>query len=135
MPELKFVLAQKEDLDIVMSMFTDAINEMNRKGIYQWDSIYPTRNTLEEDIKKKQLYIGIYEGTVVSTYVLNQEYDEQYVNGDKNDQVYEYKGHSTDDWIISFYKSVEMDSSMLMKEINTTEIPDNLQSDYDWNDK
>ena len=49
--------------------------------------------------------------------------------------MYEYKGHSTDDWIISFYKSVEMDSSMLMKEINTTEIPDNLQSDYDWNDK
>lgn len=57
------------------------------------------------------------------------------VNGDKNDQVYEYKGHSTDDWIISFYKSVEMDSSMLMKEINTTEIPDNLQPDYDWNEK
>ena len=81
MPELKFVLAQKEDLGIVMSIFTDAINEMNSKGIYQWDSIYPTRNTLEEDIKKKQLYIGIYEGTVVSTYVLNQEYDEQYVNG------------------------------------------------------
>ena len=81
MPELKFVLAQKEDLGIVMSIFTDAINEMNSKGIYQWDSIYPTRNTLEEDIIKKQLYIGIYEGTVVSTYVLNQEYDEQYANG------------------------------------------------------
>lgn len=57
------------------------------------------------------------------------------VNGDKNDQVYEYKGHSTDNWIISFYKSGEMDSSMLMKEINTTEIPDNLQSDYKWNNK
>ncbi len=82
MPELKFVLAQKEDLGIVMSIFTDAINEMNSKGIYQWDSIYPTRNTLEEDIKKKQLYIGIYEGTVVSAYVLNQEYDEQYANGE-----------------------------------------------------
>ena len=81
MPELKFVLAQKEDLDIVISIFTDAINEMNSTGIYQWDSIYPTRNTLEEDIKKKQLYIGIYEGTVVSAYVLNQEHDEQYANG------------------------------------------------------
>ena len=57
------------------------------------------------------------------------------VNGDKNDQVYEYKGHSTDDWIISFYKSGEMDSSMLMKEINTTEIPEDLQSDYEWNNK
>ena len=50
MPELKFVLARKEDLDIVMSIFTDAINEMNSRDIYQWDSIYPTRNTLEDHI-------------------------------------------------------------------------------------
>ena len=57
------------------------------------------------------------------------------VNGDKKDQVYEYKDYSTDDWIISFYKSGEMDSSMLMKEINVTEVPDNLQSDYEWNNK
>lgn len=58
----------------------------------------------------------------------NSEQGEQIgiVNGDKNDQVYEYKGYSTDNWIISFYKSGEMDNSMLMKEVNTTEIPDNL---------
>ena len=53
------------------------------------------------------------------------------VDGDKNDQVYEYKNHSTEEWIISFYKSGEMDTSMLMKEINVKEIPDNLQSDYE----
>ncbi|NRT72326.1 hypothetical protein [Clostridium beijerinckii] len=57
------------------------------------------------------------------------------VNGDKKDQVYEYKNYSTDNWIISFYKSGEMDNSMLMKEINVTEIPDNLKSDYEWNKK
>lgn len=57
------------------------------------------------------------------------------VDGDKNDQVYEYKNHSTKDWIISFYKSGVMDTSMLMKEINVKQIPDNLQSDYDWNNK
>lgn len=57
------------------------------------------------------------------------------VNGDKNDQVYEYKNHSTKDWIISFYKSGEMDTSMLMKEINVVKIPDNLQSDYKWNNQ
>ena len=57
------------------------------------------------------------------------------VNGDKNDQVYEYKGYSSDDWIISFYKSGEMDSSMLMKEVNVKEIPNNLQSDYEWNNE
>jgi hypothetical protein len=57
------------------------------------------------------------------------------VNGDKNDQVFEYKEHSTDNWIISFYKSGEMDSSMLMKEINVKKIPNNLQSEYEWNNK
>lgn len=81
MIELDFMLAQKEDLDNVMAMFTAAINEMNRNGIDQWDNIYPDRNILEDDIMKKQLYIGLSEGTVVSAYVLNQECDEQYVNG------------------------------------------------------
>lgn len=57
------------------------------------------------------------------------------VNGDKNDQVYEYKGYSSDEWIISFYKSGEMDNSMLMKEVNVKEIPNNLQSDYEWNNE
>ena len=55
------------------------------------------------------------------------------VNGDKKDQVYEYKGYSKDDWIISFYKSGEMDSSMLMKEINVEEVPKDIQSEYEWN--
>lgn len=81
MSELKFVLAQKEDLNTVMSIFTDATNEMNRNAIYQWDSIYPNINIIEEDIKKEQLYIGIYEGKIVSSYVLNQECDKQYNNG------------------------------------------------------
>jgi len=79
--ELEFMLAQKEDLDNVLAMFTGAINEMNRNGIDQWDSMYPDRNLLEEDIIKKQLFIGLYEGTIVSAYVLNRECDEQYVNG------------------------------------------------------
>ena len=49
--------------------------------------------------------------------------------------MYEYKGYSSDNCIISFYKSGKMDSSMLMKEISVTEIPDDLQSDYDCNNK
>ena len=36
-------------------------------------------------------------------------------------------------WIISFYKSGEMDNSILMKEINVKQIPDNLKSDYELN--
>lgn len=55
------------------------------------------------------------------------------VDKDKNDQVYEYKGYSTDEWIISFYHSGEMDGSMLMREINVKNIPEGLKSEYEWN--
>jgi len=57
------------------------------------------------------------------------------VNGNKNDQVYQFSSHPVEDWIISFYHSGEMDSSMLMRELNVTEIPEGVQSDYDWNNK
>lgn len=52
------------------------------------------------------------------------------VDGDKDDRVYEYKGYSTDEWIINSYV---MDSAMLLREINVTNIPDGLQSEYEWN--
>lgn len=55
------------------------------------------------------------------------------VNSDENDQVYEYKGYSTDKWVVSFYNSGEMDSSMLMRELNVKEIPKGLESEYEWN--
>jgi hypothetical protein len=55
------------------------------------------------------------------------------VDEDDNNQIYEYKGYSTEEWVISFYHSGEMDSSMLMREIKVTEIPEGLQSEYEWN--
>lgn len=55
------------------------------------------------------------------------------VDGDKDDRVYEYNGYSTNEWIISMYVSGLMDSAMLYKEINVTDIPAGLQSEYEWN--
>ena len=52
------------------------------------------------------------------------------VAGDKDDRVYEYKGYSPDEWIINSYA---MDSAMLCRERNVTNIPDGLQSEYEWN--
>ena len=53
MIELKFVLAVKENLDSIVDMFKDEINIMKENNIYQWDEIYPNRNLLEEDIKRR----------------------------------------------------------------------------------
>ena len=55
------------------------------------------------------------------------------VDEDENNQIYEYKDHSDEEWVISFYRSGEMDGSMLMREIKVTEIPESLQSEYEWN--
>lgn len=52
------------------------------------------------------------------------------VDGDGDDRVYEYKGYSADEWIVNYYV---MDSAMLYREINVTNIPEGLQSEYEWN--
>ncbi len=52
------------------------------------------------------------------------------VDGDQDDRVYEYKGYSADEWIVNAYV---MDSAMLCRELNVTNIPDGLQSEYEWN--
>ena len=55
------------------------------------------------------------------------------VDGDENNRIYEYKDYSSNEWIISFYNSGEMDGSMLMREQSVNKYPDNLTSEYDWN--
>jgi hypothetical protein len=57
------------------------------------------------------------------------------VNGDKNDQIYQYNNYPIEEWIISFYYSGEMDNSMLMRELSVKEIPDGLHSEYNWNNE
>ena len=52
------------------------------------------------------------------------------VDGDKEDRVYQYKNYSAEQWIINAYT---MDGAMLYREINVSEIPDGLESEYDWN--
>lgn len=55
------------------------------------------------------------------------------VDGDKNDRVYEYDGYSTEEWIVNVYVAGLMDGAMLYKEITVSDIPEGLQSEYEWN--
>ena len=57
------------------------------------------------------------------------------VDGDKDDRVYEYKGYSTNEWLINMYESGLMDSAMLYREINVTDIPEGWVSEYEWNNR
>lgn len=52
------------------------------------------------------------------------------VDGDSEDRVYEFKGYSSSQWIIN---ASGHDSAMLCREQAVTEIPEGLQSEYEWN--
>ena len=74
-------LAQSEDMQSVYAIFSDAIADMNVRGIHQWDEIYPTPAILNSDLAKGQLYVGESEADVVGVVVLSEECDPQYSNG------------------------------------------------------
>lgn len=78
---MKIRKAEHEDLNTITDIFRNAINNMNDYNIYQWDNLYPTKTILEQDILRKQMYVGIKDDVIVSTVVVNNEFDEQYKDG------------------------------------------------------
>ncbi len=74
-------MAIEKDLNCIAKVFKDATLNMYKKGIFQWDKTYPSREILREDIKKEQMFIGLFEGEIVCAYVLNRECNNGYENG------------------------------------------------------
>lgn len=58
-----------------------------------------------------------------------------YVGEDKQDEIYTYKNHSEEEWLISYLNSGMMNDCMLLKEKNVINIPDGLYSEYEWNSR
>jgi hypothetical protein len=54
---------------------------MIKNGIFQWDEIYPSKYLLEDDIDKKQLYKIMFDKNIISAFILNKDYDKEYLNG------------------------------------------------------
>ena len=54
-----------------------------------------------------------------------------YLSGDKDDRVCEYEGESPEEWVVN---SLTVDGgAILYKEENVIDIPDGLESEYEWN--
>lgn len=75
-------LAEENDLDEIGSLVENAVKGMEDKRIYQWDSLYPTKEDFLEDIRKQQLFTGLINDDIAVIYVLNRDCDVQYGNGD-----------------------------------------------------
>ena len=59
---LKFRRAKKDDTEEIVQLYKNAISKMDAQKINQWDDVYPDRTTLEDDIKKNQMFIGKQNG-------------------------------------------------------------------------
>ena len=80
--EISYRAANNDDLDEIFQLVENAVKQMEREKIYQWDSIYPTKEDFYNDIQKNELYVGIINEKIAVVYALSKEYDEQYKNGE-----------------------------------------------------
>jgi len=74
--------AKIQDLEKIGILIKDAIHNMNQNGILQWDELYPDQQLIEEDILNSHMYLGEIENQLVCMFVINQQFDEQYIAGD-----------------------------------------------------
>ena len=69
------------DLRNICDIYSAAILVMDDNHIHQWDTLYPNEDLLKNDILKNQMYIAEIENQIASVFVLNQENDTEYDNG------------------------------------------------------
>jgi ribosomal protein S18 acetylase RimI-like enzyme len=67
-----------EVLNEIMMIINDAIIEMESKGIYQWDDIYPGKDIISKDIEEENLFIFIEDETIKGFIVLNEHQEAEY---------------------------------------------------------
>ena len=49
---MNYRAAKQEDIDEICAMVRSAVAEMERHHIFQWDSLYPTREDFLADMEK-----------------------------------------------------------------------------------
>ena len=74
-------LAEESDVEEICDLVKNAIVNMERNNIFQWDNIYPTKEDFLSDIKKRQLFVGLLNEEISVLYVINKECDRAYESG------------------------------------------------------
>jgi ribosomal protein S18 acetylase RimI-like enzyme len=80
-----FRKAELEELQSVFLLFRRAINHMCNQKIYQWDEHYPDLKTLQNDIRKQQMYVLCEGERILAATVINNMYEEEYATGEWRD--------------------------------------------------
>ena len=79
--EMEFRPATPDDLDALVALYAAAAQDMQNKGIDQWDERYPDREILSEDVESGNMVLGLLDGALACAYVVNRDYDPEYASG------------------------------------------------------
>lgn len=72
-------LAKEGDLDKIKKITEHCAVAMQEKGIFQWNEHYPSREKLQADISKKELYVLEENSEIKGIIVLTDFMDEEYI--------------------------------------------------------
>ena len=75
---VRFRLAETNDIEQIMQLVKLAIDTMKKKGIDQWDELYPCEEDFCDDIVNHSLYMGCVDNKLVSIFTINNQFDEAY---------------------------------------------------------
>lgn len=74
-------LATYDQLEEICIIIKQSKVRMKRDNLIQWQNGYPNRETIINDIEKKQLYVYVINNKVAGICVLNQDIYQQYPSG------------------------------------------------------
>jgi ribosomal protein S18 acetylase RimI-like enzyme len=74
--------AETGDIDDLLALLRACVNEMQARGLDQWDDVYPDRTTLAGDIQTRTLYLAARHGVppLLGALTLNQRQDPEYAD-------------------------------------------------------
>jgi ribosomal protein S18 acetylase RimI-like enzyme len=67
---MEFRGAEPRDLPELMALFRAATQQMDARGILQWDEIYPDEATIRADIVRGQMRVGTRSGKIAVAFML-----------------------------------------------------------------
>jgi ribosomal protein S18 acetylase RimI-like enzyme len=73
-----FRRARSSDFKEISALYDAAVKDLRARRIDQWDELYPNRKTLCADIRRRQMYVLMRDGLLVSAIVLNRRQHQMY---------------------------------------------------------
>ena len=72
--------AKINELDEIMNMYASCVDGMQKANIDQWDSTYPNRKIVSEDIRNKSFYIFLINDKIIGGINIDKIQDKTYLD-------------------------------------------------------